>query len=283
MTEPRHAMPHHSEGRDAARAVRQDTISINLVRRLAAMLDLDPGAYADGIPLPRGWHPIFFSSDTRQSELKPDGMMSLGIDLPPIELPNVVMGGRRTRYLADIPIGSVVTRTSEIEPVARKAGRSGALAIVTVVHRFERADTGDAVLLEEQDYIYRDAATRAPAPADAPPLPAADFTGRFEPDETLVFRYSAVTYNTHRIHFDYPYTRDVEGYPAIIVNGGLTTLMLVEEFKRSTGLLPVRVASRNRDIVPLGRPVLLKGRRNGESWSCWAEIDGRPVLEAEIA
>lgn len=263
--------------------LRDDLCSLTLVRRLAAMLDHDPDGYAEGDPLPRGWHQIYFSADTPQSELKPDGMMSLGVRLPQIDLPRLVMGGRRTDYLHDIPIGARITRESIVHPVVRKTGRSGALAIVTVEHRIG-ADPGNPAIVEQQDYIYRAAAAESGAAAVAePPSGDADFAVPFRPDETMVFRYSALTYNTHRIHFDYPYATGQERYPGIVVNGGLTTLMLVEALKRVSGPAPRRVVSRNRGILVLGRTAWLKGRREGERWICWAEADGAVVLEADVS
>jgi len=134
--------------------------------------------------------------------------------------------GSRVHYLADIPIGAAAEKTSEILSVINKQGKSGALCFVTVKHTISSG--GDTCIEEEQDIVYRDV---APASSGAPKKPKhhgakADWSAEFQPDTPLLFRYSALTFNGHRIHYDKPYTCNEEGYPDLVVQGPLTATLL---------------------------------------------------------
>lgn len=194
------------------------------VAALAATLDCE-AAPAAGAALPPGWHWLFFNPVARRSELGPDGHPRRGGFLPPVALPRRMWAGGRLTYRAPLPIGAEATRTSEILKVESKTGRSGTMVFVTVRHMV--AAGGECCIEEEQDIVYRPPA--APGAAVAPSTPApqgAAWSEEVLPDTTLVFRYSALTFNGHRIHYDQAYARGEEGYPGLVVQGPLTATLL---------------------------------------------------------
>ncbi len=161
-----------------------------------------------------------------------------------------------------------------------KTGRSGAIMIATVRH--EIALDGAAVLTEEQDFVLLEAgrpALTAPVAAQIPTAGSVSFVA----DEAMLLRFCALTFNTHRIHYDHPYATDVEGYPALVVNGSLTTLMLTELFRARARREPVTLATRNLRPLFCARANTLHARE-GDPWLVWAEDDaGARALEAQIA
>ncbi len=261
--------------------VAEDICGLALVRRLAAMLDRDPEALSEGDPLPRGWHPTMFNPPTRQSQLRHDGAADLGVTLPDIGLPRLMLGGRQNRFTGDIPIGARVRRESRQGGVQMKEGRSGRFALVKVEHRIFVAGSADPAVVEVQDYVLREAAGAADAKAAAiaASKPAAavgvqetpDATRVLLPDEQLLFRYSAITDNPHRIHYDQPYAIGVEGYPALVINGSIPGMFLLELFRATVGREPVVVASRNLAPMFCGVPLQLNLRQDGTAWRLWAQ------------
>lgn len=213
----------------------QQLIDPQVVGRMAAMLNVAaaPGA---GQPLPHGWHWLFFNPAVAQAELGQDGHPRRDVPhsfLPPIALPRRMWAGGRIRYLQPLSVGAVAQRTSRITQIAYKEGRSGTMCFVTVEHTWS-ADGRDCII-EAQDIVYRDA---APAPA-AGAVPAAvaeqvalQHHTQLLPDAVLLFRYSALSFNGHRIHYDLPYARDVEGYRSLVVHGPLTATLL-QQFAHS--------------------------------------------------
>lgn len=259
-----------------------DLCALPLVQRLAALLDRDPAGLRQGDPLPAGWHMILFTPIAPQSRLGPDGHPVLGDFLPPLALPRRMLGGRRTRFHAPVPIGAAVHRVSEITRVEPKQGRSGRLVLVTIQHRIHVGGGDAPAIVEDQDVIYREAASAAPSRAEpAEALPGIEEEQAFHPDEALLFRYSAVTFNAHRIHYDQPYATGVEDYPALVVNGGLTALLLFELFRRVARRDPVATSARNLRPLFCGRPTRLCARRDSDGWALFAvDEQGRMALEA---
>ena len=249
-----------------------DWCALSLVQRLAAMLDRDPLAFRTCDTLPRGWHVVMFNAATPQAELRPDGLAGLGITLPELGLPRVMAAGRRTTWHGDIAIGNAVRRDSRIANVVEKQGRSGRFAIVTIEHRIS-AD--ELALVEEQDYVMREPNPDTPAapPPAAQPRPAA--AERFlVPDETLLLRYCAITYNAHRIHYDQAYATGVEGYPALVVNGGIPILALMELYRSQARREPTHAVLRNLAPLFCGRTMRLCATPSEQGWQLWAEDDG---------
>jgi 3-methylfumaryl-CoA hydratase len=204
----------------------EDIIAVDRVVAMAATLDLER-APAAGEALPPGWHWLFFNGAARQSELGPDGHPRRGGFLPPVPLPRRMWAGGRIKLSGPLPVGAPARRTSRILSVEAKSGRSGDLVFVTVRH--EIAGGQGPALEEEHDIVYRE----APAPGAPAPKPEAAPTGavwrrEIRPDPVLLFRYSALTFNGHRIHYDHPYVTTVEGYPGLIVHGPLIATLLLD-------------------------------------------------------
>lgn len=211
----------------------EDLLALGRVRALAATLDLDPDALGDGAPLPLGWHWIFFHDAARRSDLGPDGHERAGGFLPSLGLPRRMWAGGRLRFHRPLRVGEPARRVSTVGSVERKEGRSGRLAFVTVRHVLHGAD-GSVAVEEEQDLVYLEArkpaggasAAEGSRSAGAAGEPA-DWRESFVADEVTLFRFSALTFNGHRIHYDRQYATEVEGYPDLVVHGPLLALLLL--------------------------------------------------------
>lgn len=203
---------------------RHETILTDRVAALAATLDL-ARAPQPGAALPAGWHWLFFNPFLRRSELGPDGHPRRGGFLPDVGLPRRMWAGGRLRYLAPLPVGAVARKDSEILNVVSKSGRAGRLVFVTLRHRIS---SGDRLCIEEeQDIVYREApAADAPKPAPGAAPDGAQYSQPVQPDPVMLFRYSALTSNGHRIHYDQPYATGEEGYPGLVVHGPLIATLL---------------------------------------------------------
>lgn len=204
------------------------TIAPEPVAALAATLDQP--APREGDALPPGWQWLFFNPVAAQADLGEDGhpLRTPRSFLPPLALPRRMWAGSRVRYLESLAVGAPATRSSRIERVVPKEGRSGRMCFVTVTHRI--ASEGRDRIVEEQDIVYREAST---APASATPPAAVDASAAsatwqraVRPDPVLLFRYSALTFNGHRIHYDQSYAREVEHYRDLVVHGPLTATLL---------------------------------------------------------
>ena len=198
---------------------------------LSALLDGDGAAPADGSPLPPTAHWLFFQPRAPQSQLGEDGHPKRGGFLPPVALPRRMWAGSRLDYREPLRVGQRVSRNSEILNVAEKQGAAGSLVFVTVRHSYE--GPGGVAIVEEQDIVYRgDPKPGSPPPKGTPAPAASAWTSTVRPDSVMLFRYSALTFNGHRIHYDLPYAQAVEGYPGLVVHGPLTATLLVEAFRR---------------------------------------------------
>jgi 3-methylfumaryl-CoA hydratase len=262
-----------------------DEVTLPAVRRLAALLDLPPDDYRRGQPIPGGWYVVLFGAEARQSTLGPDGHPAKGQFLPPVPLPRRMFAGRRVWFHAPLRIGDEVSRVSRIQSITPKQGRSGAMCFVTVRH--EIASPRGLAVIEEQDLVYREASPAAPAdggqsPARQPDTP--EWTRTLTPDPTMVFRYSAITFNAHRIHYDAAYTREKEGYPDLVVNGGLTTSLLWEFAAARSGRSIKASSSRNLRALFVDRPLTLCGRMLADGKArAWAlDADGALAIDAEL-
>lgn len=210
----------------------QDTVTAAPVRALLASLDYPDLVPSKGSFLPELWHWLYFLPHARQSDIGPDGHPKRGGFMPPVPLPRRMWAGSRLQWLAPLAVGDEIERISTIESVSHKAGRSGDLIFVLVKHQISN-QTGLA-LIEEHDIVYRD----APGPNDKPvtPSPAptdAKWSKTITPDDVLLFRYSALTFNGHRIHYDRKYVTEVEAYPGLIVHGPLIATLLVDLVRQS--------------------------------------------------
>ncbi|MEN3277217.1 MAG: 3-methylfumaryl-CoA hydratase [Massilia sp.] len=210
--------------------VLHETVRPEVAAALAATLDY-PDAPREGEPLPPLWHWTNFNAVKPQSQLGPDGHPKRGGFLPPVPLPRRMWAGGRFVFHAPVPIGAQLTRTSTIRSVSAKEGSTGRLVFVTVRHEITR--DGQPAITEEHDIVYRDLpAPGSPAPAPKAAPAQARWSRTIHPDPVLLFRYSALTFNGHRIHYDRSYVTEVEGYPGLIVHGPLIATLLVDLVRR---------------------------------------------------
>ena len=213
--------------------IRDDVLTAAPVSGLSATLDRDDAPPRIGTVLPPLWHWLYFLPQPRQSEIGPDGHPRRGGFLPPVPLPRRMWAGGRLRWEAGNPlqVGQQVQRTSAIQSVRHKAGRTGDLVFVQVEHQFRNAQ--DLALIEDHDIVYRAAAQPGdPVPPPTPALQDATWRRSIVPDDVLLFRYSALTFNGHRIHYDRKYVTEVEGYPGLIVHGPLIATLLLDLLRR---------------------------------------------------
>ena len=210
-----------------------DLITPAPLRAMAATLDRNDPDPQTGTPLPFLWHWLFFLPHHRQSEIGPDGHAKRGGFLPPVPLPRRMWAGGRLSWQADNPlrVGDEVQRLSTIRSVTHKSGRTGDLLFVLVQHE---VNNGRGLsLTEEHDIVYRAAAQASdPVPAPTPAETGAAWQREVTPDDVLLFRYSALTFNGHRIHYDRRYVTEVEGYPGLIVHGPLIASLLMDLLRR---------------------------------------------------
>jgi 3-methylfumaryl-CoA hydratase len=240
---------------------RSERILASVAAAMAATLDLERAPQA-GEPLPPGWQWLFFNPAKRRSELGTDGHPRLGGFLPPIESARRMWAGSRVRYLADLPIEAQATRRSRILKIENKSGKRGSLWFVTVQHVI--SCDGAPRISEEQDIVYRE--ITAPGTESAPAVQRHEAVPQWsvsvEPDTTLLFRYSALTFNGHRIHYDRAYAREQEGYRDLVVHGPLTATLLQQlALDQGAGRALARFDFRGVTALFVGRTFLLEGRQ----------------------
>jgi len=210
---------------------RVDRVTAAPLQALAATLDHDQPAPPPGAAIPPLAHWLYFLPAALARDIGPDGHAQRGGFLPPVPLPRRMWAGGRLDFHHPLQVGDEVTRVSRIMQVDAKAGRSGLLAFVTVRH--EISNHRGLALAEEHDIVYREAPVPgAPLAAPQPAPEDAGFSRDIVPDAVLLFRYSALTFNGHRIHYDRPYATEVEGYPGLIVHGPLIATLLVDLLQR---------------------------------------------------
>lgn len=201
-------------------------------RALAATLDSGDAEFKPGDPLPPCWHWLYFLEAAPASQIGPDGHPKRGPFLPPVPLPRRMWAGSRLQFPSAIRLGQAIRRESQILSVEPKSGGTGQMVFVTVQHKI--SGDGKLAIVEEHDIVYR----QAPQPGDKAPTsrPAptdSQWRKDVAPDPVLLFRFSALTFNGHRIHYDLPYVTGEEGYPGLIVHGPLMGLMMLELARRA--------------------------------------------------
>ena len=210
-----------------------DCINPTPVVALTATLDHPAAPVKTGTILPALWHWLYFLPMHQQSEIGTDGHAKRGGFLPPVPLPRRMWAGSQFEFRSPVHVGDAVARTSTIDSVATKEGRTGKLVFVKVRHELRCNGAADAAMVEFHDIVYREAQR---ADDIAPPPLAAPTDARWQreivPDDVLLFRYSALTFNGHRIHYDRRYVTQVEGYPGLIVHGPLIATLLMELLRR---------------------------------------------------
>ncbi|MBR7890691.1 FAS1-like dehydratase domain-containing protein [Burkholderia multivorans] len=262
-----------------------DRITPAPIRLLRATLDdAEPSALPD--VLPPLWHWLYFLPGERQSNIGTDGHARRGGFLPPVALPRRMWAGGRLQFLRPLAVDTPIQRRSTIANVQSKSGRSGQLVFVTVLH--EIGDAHGVAIREEQDIVYRDApppaAAGTPAPAPQPAPTDEQYSRIVTPDPVLLMRFSALTFNGHRIHYDRPYAMEEEGYPGLVVHGPLIAMLLMEELRRRHPDKTIR-AFDFKAVSPLfdTAPFTVNGKLEGHTARVWARgPQGQLAMQASI-
>tara|TARA_R110000772_G_scaffold49123_7_gene112953 strand:- start:46708 stop:47598 length:891 start_codon:yes stop_codon:yes gene_type:complete len=264
-----------------------DTIGAFPARALSATIDRDDPVPQDGDALPPSAHWLYFLETPIHSQLAFDGHAKKGGFLPPVPLPRRMWAGGRIWFKGLLRVGDKATRLSTVKDVTFKEGKSGRLVFVLVEHRIRAG--GQDVIVEEHDIVYRDeAAPDAPAPAPKPAPEGAVWTRKVLPDEAMLFRYSALIFNAHRIHFDREFTQNDEGYPNLIVHGPLIATLLMDLGAREMAKQSKRMTRfAYRAVRPSftdGRAMTFQGRpsADGAKADLWAlDQDGWLAMQAD--
>ncbi|MGO9948504.1 MAG: MaoC family dehydratase N-terminal domain-containing protein [Steroidobacteraceae bacterium] len=258
----------------------QDEITPRLVRELNATLDLDaPEADA---PAPLGVHWCLAPPAVKASLIGSDGHPVRGGFLPPVPLPRRMWAGGQVRFHDPLRVGDKVERRSRVGDVAVKRGRSGVLCFVSVSHEYFTA-RGLAVE-DRQDVVYRDFSTVTTGTANRVNLPAPEWRRGMQADPVLLLRYSALTFNGHRIHYDRPYATNVEGYPGLIVHGPLQATLLIEFAASIKGEPPKQF--HYRAVQPLFdfTPFELCARPTNGGLHLWIQsVEGAQTMDAQAS
>ncbi len=215
----------------------RDTIDLRQANLLRATLEPDQADFKTGDQLPDGWHWVYFAEPVNINELGQDGHAARGGFLPPVALPKRMWAGVRLKFHQPIIIGEEVVKKSEVKRITRKTGRSGELCFVTVNHKIYSGST--LKLEEDHDIVYRGTTPSRDMKIALPAAPGhSDCQITINPSPILLFRYSALTFNSHRIHYDLDYCRNVEGYPGLVLHAPLVVNLML-------GLARSRFSGRN--------------------------------------
>lgn len=284
--------PDHLSGWVGRQETREDIASRASAIGLRAVLDThvssDESDSAELFPL---GHWLQFTPTAPMSELGADGHPKLGGFLPPLPLPRRMWAGSSITYHEPITVGQHLTRTTTIERITPKKGTSGQLCFIVLRHNVKAE--GVLALTERQTLVYREAVEINPAASPTARPPREDSTAPHgwdwevarRPDEATLFRYSALTFNTHRIHYDHPYATGVEGYPGLVVHGPLVATYLMDSFLQNRpGAVPTKFEF-SASAPSFARELLrMVGRADGEGSEDLAIIgpDGLPTVTARI-
>ncbi|OYV02303.1 MAG: acyl-CoA dehydrogenase [Burkholderiales bacterium PBB5] len=258
-----------------------DTLSVRQARLMAATLGLPHEAFVAGTPLQPLWHWIYFLEGLPAAELGRDGHPARGGFLPPVPLANRMWAGGDVQFHAELPLGAAVEKRSRIASVEYKQGRSGELIFVSVRH--ELLHEGRVAVSEVHDIVYKDA-TPPGAAAASPAMPAPQHRRTFEPNSTTLFRYSALTFNGHRIHYDADYCREVEGYANLVVHGPLNATLLAGHAQQVAGRALRRFRYRGLRPALLGNALTVNAAPGDEGLLVWIALpDGAVSMRAEAS
>ena len=247
-----------------------DIADINKVKALAATLNADLNI-KQGDQLPPLWHWILFNSANKSFELGQDGHALKGQFLPPISLPRRMWAGGRFEFIEPINVGDRLSRQSTISDINIKQGKTGQLAFVTVTHEIRGTQQGHWI--EEHDIVYREAPKKSWRPPTAPCIDneIGDWSAQIIPEPVVLFRYSALTFNGHRIHYDRDYCSEIEGYPGLVFHGPLTATLLIELIRKQLPKITIKKFN-YKAIRPLFdlSPFSIHGRVEGKRILLWA-------------
>ena len=246
----------------------------------AALGDTGSGQAGAAMPLLHHW--LYFWNVQPPSGLGEDGHPAKGGFLPPVPLPRRMWAGGRIEFVKPLLLGERVTKVSTILDVQEKSGKTGALVFVTVEHRLS-GESGLAIV-EQQDLVYREPAAPGSiaGPSGEGTRPDAPWCETVHPDAVLLFRYSALTMNGHRIHYDLPYAMGEEAYPALVVQGPLQASLLIDLAARKLARPIAKFAFRGQQPAFTGAPLFVCGEPSEDGASVWTEQDGRKNMTASV-
>lgn len=266
----------------------EDDISLVTVQRIAAMLDVEPAQFKRGSDLPSHWFSMFFNNNAMQRDIGPDGHPNKGVFLPPIPLPRRMGAGRRVTVSGNLRVGEPARRIAEVRGIEPKAARTGHIVVLTLRHTIEQ--NGRVLAVDDFDAVYREGlkpGEKNPVPPPVAPPTGAAWSRTVALTNALVFRYSAITWNAHRIHYDMDFARDVEGYSNAVQNGGLTMqLMLDAAVAQIPGRLTGFSARLTRPLWVGDSFTIEGGAPSDGRLACWGVDKGGAhcaTLEAEYA
>jgi 3-methylfumaryl-CoA hydratase len=258
--------------------VETDTVSVDVIRRIAAALD---ASWDESEPLEPMWHYGLFPSTIPTAQLASDGHPPRGPFMPPVRLPRRMFAGSDIRFLGELKVGREAVRRQSIVSVDHRHGRSGELVFVGARSTVTQDDV--ACIEEEQTIVYRAAGAPQPAVREAAPPALADgeIAETWTPSSVELFRYSAIIFNAHRIHYDRAYVTDIEGYPDLVVHGPLVATRLCQLARRVAGRPLTRFSFRAEAPTFVNQPVRLVARRADAQLQLRAErFDGEVAMSA---
>ena len=260
-----------------------DALAVSQLDAAAAVFDETPRGRNGVLAIPTLWHWFYFIPKIPQSRLSPDGHPERGTFMPPIPLPRRMFAGSRVVVHAPLQPGLPAVREGVIKDVRIKDGRSGQLAFVTVGYTIRQ--NGRLCLEEEQDIVYREPGATVPAPVvkEFPPALPNAWTQDVIPDSRLLFRFSALTFNAHRIHYDRDYATREEGYPGLVVHGPLNAMLLANLVRRQTDRAIAAFSFRGITPVFDLAPFRLAATPDGDQVACEVvAADGTVALQATV-
>ncbi|WP_322050588.1 FAS1-like dehydratase domain-containing protein [Paraburkholderia bannensis] len=258
-----------------------DVLSARQARLMAATLGIPQSDFVDGAPLPPLWHWLYFLTGEPPSALGRDGHPARGGFLPPVPLSNRMWAGGALEFHGDLPLGAKVEKRSSIASVEHKQGRSGELVFVTVLH--EVLHEGKVLVTEHHDIVYKEPSKASAAPAKME-MPRPHHTRRVKPDSTMLFRYSALTFNGHRIHYDADYCREIEGYSNLVIHGPLNATLLAAFAEEVSGRRLKHFKYRGVQPSILGNELEFNAAQDGEQLVVWVSLPGGAVsMRAEAS
>jgi 3-methylfumaryl-CoA hydratase len=254
-----------------------DVLEVSRSNALRATLG-NKSALANGDELPPLFHWLYFWNVQPPVGLGADGHPAKGGFLPPIPLPRRMWAGGRVTFCQPLRLGETVTKTSTILKIETKIGKSGTLVFVTVKHELE---SGNGIaLVEEQDLVYRAPSSGMADLATGNVVPTPAWQSEITPDPVLLFRYSALTMNGHRIHYDRPYAMEEESYPALVVHGPLQATLLADLASRNLRSPMTSFSFRGQSPAFEGATLHICGEFIGEGASLWTEQAGTKNMVA---
>jgi len=265
----------------------QGVVSAYPANCFSMTLDRDDPPFLEGSALPPGWHYFYFHELVALADTGDDGHKKRGDFLPPIPFPRRMWAGSKMEFSSPILIGEKVRKTVTIADIEIKDGKTGPLCFVTTKEEVFGED-GRLATLEERKQVYRDNPNPSSSKPKPKPEPATPVWSRtIQPDPVLLFRYSALTMNSHRIHYDKDYVRDIEGYPGLLVHGPLTMTLMLDLFRRelpnaAVTSFDLRAVSPIYDTMDFS----VHGNPNEETQMCklWAMSgEGALAMTAEVA